>query len=403
LSRKWIALLLALAAVAIAVNVYWWSQRAHLEPLPQVSLDALPFKAQILIERAREQVQSHQRSADAWGTLGAILRAHELGEQAEICFRNAQRLDNADYRWPYLLGVSLWTTDPEQALGCFRQAAKCCGNRPHVQLRLAEILMDRQMYAEAAELIEKSLRHDPENPRAQLAQARLLFAEGKLDDARSWAEQSAAGASDRRAPHILLAQICRRAGDETAAARELAILAEIPDGITPWEDPDVADILALRQEAESDPIDVAKYYTQQQDFARADAVLRQALKESADDERLYFELGIVCFGQQKFQEAAGAFRHAIELKADHVDAYYNLGHALLKLDQQRQAQAAFAAAVRLRPSHAFARINLADLLLQAGETSTAREHLEVAVRLAPEEQRARQLLERCNRSSVNKD
>jgi Flp pilus assembly protein TadD len=240
-----------------------------------------------------------------------------------------------------------------------------------------------------------------ENPRAQLAQARLLFVEGKLEEARSWAEKSAAGAADRRAPHVFLAQLCRRAGDEEAAARELAVLAEIPDGITPWEDPDVADLLALRQEAVTPALDVAKHYSQQRNFAAAAAALRTALTKSPADERLHFELGIACFRQQQFDEAASAFRSATELKADHVDAYYNLGHALLKLGRERQAQDAFATAVKLRPSHAFARINLADLLLQSGQTSAAREHLEVAVKLAPEEQRVQELLRQCDSSSVN--
>lgn len=403
LLRKLVPLLLGLGALAIAANVYFWSQRVQLEPLPAVSVDTLPPRAQRLVERAREQVESNQRVPEAWGRLGAILRAHELGAEAEVCFRNAQRLDKTDYRWPYLLGVSLATTDAERALSCFRQAAQRCDNKPHVQLRLAEMLIERQLYDEAAELVEQSLRHDPENPRAQLAQARLLYAEGKLDEARSWAEKSAAGAADRRAPHVLLAQLCRRAGDEAAAAHELAILAEIPDGITPWEDPDVADVLALLQEAETSALDVAKQYVHERNFAAAAAALRKALKNSPTDERLHFELGIVCFQQQQFEEAAGAFRDAIELKADHVDAYYNLGHTLLKLGQQQQARDAFAAAVRLRPSHAFARINLADLLLQSDETSAAREHLEIAVRLAPQEQRAQDLLQRCNQSSVNDD
>jgi tetratricopeptide (TPR) repeat protein len=246
-----------------------------------------------------------------------------------------------------------------------------------------------------------------------------LFAEGKVVEAKSWAEKSAKGAEDRRAPHLLLAQLCRRTGDKEGEARELSLLDKIPDGITPWEDPDVAEVLSLRQdkaarlakaesaaqvlaevsgaEDGSPVLQLARAYYQSKEFTAAEAVLRTMLKKFPSDERLHSEVGVACFQQKKYQEASDEFRRTIELKSDFVDAHYNLGHALLKLGKKKEARDAFAAAVRLQPSHVFARINLADLLLDAGETKAAREQAEIAVRLAPGDRRARELLEKARR------
>jgi tetratricopeptide (TPR) repeat protein len=400
LLRRIVPVLLVLVAVALLASAYLWWNRPSLEPLPVVALESLSPRAEELIQRAAGEVQINDHSAAAWGALGSVLRAHDFGEEAEVCFRNAHRLDDADYRWPYLLGVSLAPRDDERALSFFRLAAQRGRNQPHVQLRLAEMLIDRRLYDEAAELVEQALRAAPDDPRGQLAQARLLFAEGKLEEARSWATKSAAGARDRRAPHLLLAQLCRRTGDKAGEADALEILATIPDGITPWEDPDVADMLALRQDGGTADtvVEMARSLSQQRRFDAAAAALRNELKKSPANERLHFELGVACYRQEQFQQAAAAFRRAIELKADYVDAHYNLGHTLLRRGEKEQARDAFAATVRLRPGHVFARINLADLLLQAGETKAAREHLEVAVKLAPGEQTAQELLRQASRA-----
>lgn len=392
LLRRLATVLLGLAALALGASAYRWRRQPQLEPLPTVSIDSLEPPTKARIKEATAEVRANQRLATAWGTLGAILRAYEFGAEAEVCFRNAERLDSVDYRWPYLLGVSLAATDGEQALASFRRAAHRCGDKPHVQLRLAEQLIERQLSHEATELVERVLKHDRSNPRGQLAKARLLFIAGDLQEAKSWAESSASGVSDRRAPHLLLAQLCRRTGDSEGEARELAILAQIPDGITPWEDPDVAAVLALRQDQAAEA-DVLLHAGR---FAAAEAALRAELQDSPSDERLHFQLGVACFQQGRFEQAVAEFRRTTELKADHVDAHYNLGHALVKLDAKDQAQTAFAAAVQLRPSHANARINLADLLLQAGETTEAVKHLQVACKLAPQDQRAKELLKQAN-------
>lgn len=425
---RWLPWLVLLAIVAAAVLfVATRSDSPTLEPVPEITLGAADPDVVRIYERARQLVQDDPRSATAWGDLGGVLRAHEFGPEAEACFRNAQQLDPSDYRWPYLLAVSLAATDEPQALACLKRAAKLAADKPHVQLRLAEALLNRNALDEAAVVIEQALQLAPDDPRTQLAKAQLLFARGQHQESRQWCERAIAGAGDKRAPRLLLAQLCRRLGDAEGAAREMAALAKLTDEQTAWDDPDVAVLLELRRDphwriAAADQLaadgrapeaaellhDLASGGDPSGDatdkLARellrlgragdAESLLRGKLNANPDSERLHFQLGIALFARQQYAAAAGEFRRACELKPDSVDAHYNLGHALRKADQNDQAQEAFTSAIRLSPGHAFARANLAELLLEAGQPDKAREHLRVAARLAPLDPKVRELLAR---------
>jgi tetratricopeptide (TPR) repeat protein len=385
--RGLVGLLAVLALLAVAANA-WLLTRPQLAPLPKPPLESLEPDVAQIITQAQSAVESDPQSPGAWGNLGAVLRAHEFGPQANDCLRNAEQLDPTDYRWPYLLGASLSATDRDASVAALRRAAALAERLPHVQLRLAEALLERQELVEAEAVIDRVLAYAASYPRAQLAKARLLMAKGELAESRSWAERAVAGAPAKRAPRLLLAQLCRRLGDAAGQAREMAALEQIPDGPTEWEDPDVASVLALRRDR-AWQIDRA---LESGEYATAERLLREQLAAQEGDYLVHFRLGIACFFLKKLESSAEAFRRTIELKPDHVEAHYNLGHTLMQLDRNVEAAAAFAEAVRLEPDHAFARINLADLLLRAGRREEARAHLEIAVRLAPQERRAHELL-----------
>jgi tetratricopeptide (TPR) repeat protein len=416
-----------MVAAVLVFAITQWAREPPLEPLPDVSLQSAEPAVAAIVQRARDNVEQDPRSALAWGNLGAALRAHEFGPQAEVCFRNAQRLNPTDYRWPYLLAVSLAATDAEQSLAHLREAARLGQDRAHVQLRLAETLLPRSSSENAAAAIDRALALEPENPRAQLAKAQWHFAQSQLEESRQWCERAVAGAPEKRAPRLLLAQLCRRLKDVEGEERETAALAAIPDGLTEWEDPDVAAIIALRRDRgwqltavdqlaaegrepeaagllmelaqaddpSGDATDqLVRNLLQQGELDQAEGIIREKLQASPDSERLRFQLGVALFARKGYAAAAAEFQRAIDLKPDNVDAHYNLGHALRNTGKVEQSRDAFAAAVQLSPGHAFARANLAELLLDEGRTDEARPHVEVAARLAPRDPKVRQLLAR---------
>ena len=96
LVRRLVPVLLALAGLALGVNIYWWIYRPKLEPLPVVDSETLEPPVKALIQKAIAEVSANDFSPIAWGDLGATLRAHDLAAPAEVCYRNAERLDESD-------------------------------------------------------------------------------------------------------------------------------------------------------------------------------------------------------------------------------------------------------------------------------------------------------------------
>jgi tetratricopeptide (TPR) repeat protein len=414
-----------LAIFAVGAIVAWQLNRPALEPLPTADTEQLEPEVRNLIASASANLAMNSRSAAAWGDLGALYFVHAFEAQSQVCFRNAEALDPQDFRWPYLLAVSLNYIDREQMLAAYRRAAERCGERAHVRLRLAEILLDRGELEDAAVQIEQVLTYAPSNSHALFAKSRLLLAQGKLAEAKSWAEQSAANADDKRAPYLLLAQLCRRTHDTEGEAKSLTALQQIPDGFTAWEDPDIAAMLSLsrgrssrlaRAEGLAEGGDstlgkeilyemakgkdgssaaeiLARTLNREGKSRQAEALVRHQLLDSPRDERLYYQLGVACRHQQKYPEAEAAFRRVLEFKPDHSAALHDLGLTLLKLGKTHDAGDTFAAIVRLNPSDVSARIKYAELLLEDGKQNEAREHLKAALQVEPQQPRARDLLE----------
>jgi len=414
--------------VFLALGVTWWLQKPTLEPLPRLPMDDFQPEVRKLIEETSSRVAQSLRSSAAWGELGAVYLSHSLESPAQVCFHNAELLNSENYRWPYLLSLSMMHTDEEKAISALRRAVQRCGDQTHVKLRLVETLLDRGEFEEAAAQITKVMEHASANPRAQFAVARLLLVQGKIDEAKSWAERSAETAANKRSPHLLVAHLCRRTNDAAGEAKALATLAQIPDGITRWEDPDVIAMNSLRQDQEarlsraeqltqsknaaqgngllfemamandgsSAAAKLAQAFNREGKFRQAESVLRQRLPASPTDERLHFQLAVSCFQQQKYAEAEVEFRRVIELKPDYFYAWHNLGLVLVKLDKAADARAALATAIRINPSEVSSRINLAELLLADERHDEAREHLEAVLKLAPDHPQALELLSRFN-------
>src|SRR5262245_44399072 len=97
----------ALAAVLLlaGAGAAWW----YLRPKPYTPPEPPALSAQegadkavvAAVEKARQAVLAVRTSAAAWGELGVVFAAHGYEPEADDCFREAERLDPADPRWPY--------------------------------------------------------------------------------------------------------------------------------------------------------------------------------------------------------------------------------------------------------------------------------------------------------------
>jgi tetratricopeptide (TPR) repeat protein len=421
--RLLLALVLASAAV-LAAGGYWFLWRTPEPAPPAVDLTgAEPAVAQA-IERARAEVEKTPRAAAAWGRLGMLLRAHDYGDEANVCFARAEQLDANDPRWPYLQGLTLVLADREAALPLLERASDLSPNCVAPRLRLAEILLMQGRPDEAARHFRLVLKAEPDNARAALGLARLAQRRGDLQEALGYLQHAVASPLVRKAALTLRAEVYQQQGAAAAARIDLRAAAGLPEDPR-WPDPYVEEVEQLNRSVHArltfgiqlfqqgrldEAVDVLESAAQDapqasrvfvvlgearlrlRDPVRAEQAFRRALALTPDAAEAHFQLGTALFVQDKVEAAERCFRRAVALKPAHALAHYDLGLCRLRQKDRDGAAAAFRAALRYRPGYADAHRNLGDVLAQQGKDAEALAHLEEAVRLAPEDEQARRLL-----------
>jgi tetratricopeptide (TPR) repeat protein len=421
--RRMVGVVVVLAiGIAIALLAGWWFWRTP--ALPELNLAGVDPAIAEAIHSARADVRSAPRSAAPWGHLGMVLRAHDFGAQANVCFSQAEWLDASDPRWPYLRGLTLALTDRDAAIPVLQRAADHCHSNPAPRLRLAELLLQQGRLDDAERQFRMVASAGSAESRSHLGLARIAQRRGALQEAMDHIEHVTANPLARKAALTLRAAIREELGAGADARADLLLAATQPDD-PPWPDPMVEEVerlkvgvdaqlvLAdqlLRQDRTGEALDVLENTARiapeseaahlalghallrVKQPAQAERTLRRAVELAPASAEAHFQLGNALFLQDQRGRAAKSFRAAITCNAAHALAHYNLAHCLMRQDDRAGAIAEFRTSLRFRPDHADSHTNLGDLLGQDGKIGEAIEHLENAVRLAPADERARKLL-----------
>jgi cytochrome c-type biogenesis protein CcmH/NrfG len=397
-ARLAVAGLAALTLVGAALGAWAWMRpRPPQPPLPELT-DADPEVVDA-IQEARGGVLRAPRSAAAWGRYGQMLRAHDFGAEANRCFAEAERLDPAEPRWPYLRGLTLVLTEPGPGIDCLERSVRLCPAGPDApRLRLAEVLLEQGRLDEAEPHLRRALEHDPTSCRARLGLAQAAFAREAWRDGLKRLEGCLQDEHCRRRALTLSAEAWGRLNLAGPAARLLKQAAESPED-RPWPDPFVEEVerlqvgrrLALvradalaRQGRGGEAValleatvrrhpDAAQAWlllgqtlVRLKDPGRAEQALGQAVRVAPETVEAWFQLGVARFFLGKVRSAADAFRETIRLKPDHALAHFNLGHCLKQEGDAAGAAAEFREALRCRPDYEAARAALQALGQPAG-------------------------------------
>lgn len=391
--RRWLPIALVVAAAAAAGAYFWWRSPPP-PPLPTVDLSKSEPEVASAVNKALADVTRGPRSAAAWGELGMVLRAHDFDMESVQALRVAEQLDPADWRWPYLQGLTLALFDPEVGVACLRRATdRSPPNRPEPRLRLAEVLAERGQLDDSRALVQVVLDQSPDDPRATLVTARVAADRGDWKAVLTATDPLRNHPACQKRVSALRGEAYQRLGDNGSAVEEWKRSASLPSDVN-WPDPLVEEVVSKgvgraarmkqavallsqgRPDAAidllQDTIRAAPDAAEAQlllgqtlirlgDFNAARQVLRELTSRVPDSVEGWFQRGVAEFLAGDAAAAAESFARTVKLKPDHTLGHFNLGHARKKLGDRAGAAAAFEATLRCRPDHEPARAALQGL------------------------------------------
>ena len=399
-----------IAAILVAIGVRFWLQGPEIPMPPAESLDSRLTEE---IENARAIIWEAPRQPERWGDLGMLLAAHSFPAEAVQCFQRAAQLDSDNWCWPYLRTIALEQTDPAAARDALREAAVVAADlEPLPRLLLVERLLETGELDEAGRHLNAALHYWPDNARAKLNQARLLFLRDDAAGALVAAKSAAGDRHTRRQAHELLAQLHRRRGDQPAAEQALAAVKSLPRD-EPWPDywreklesfhirkgALIARIheLSSRGEIESAHRTVIKSIERYPELAHliggrqrlakgeneaAERVLSDALRYDPRSIDAMLSLGEALERQKKYSDAEYVLRRATAREPTNGETHLRLGRCLVLQKQFEAAVTPLRTAVHLMPMSPDAHGALADALSAVGKTDEADEHRRHADRLS---------------------
>ncbi len=355
------AVLLAVAVLGCAGD----SRPAPQLPVADLSSADEALRAQVAGHEDRIRALHAERAdapevADALGELGRLYHGLQLLqpealyllENAVACYREAQRLDPGDWRWPYLEAFALDARgDLEPAARSYRAVLASTPNQVTVLLRLAEVehRLGRSSAAEA--LWREALALDPDQPAAHYGLGRIALDRGDATAAAKALERALELAPAAGRVHHALALTRRDLGDPDRASFHLERANETP---APVDDPLVQGLVLLP--------------------AGSGATLQR---------------GLLAVQAGALDDAIRLLERATEEDPANLAAHRNLALALIDAGRPDEATSALQALARLDPADAWTQLELGRLLGVRGRFDPSITHLERAVELAPRHKQAR--------------
>jgi tetratricopeptide (TPR) repeat protein len=344
-------------------------------------------------------VVANPKSAAAWGHLGLVFTAHGFDDQAAECFREAHRLDKADDRWPYMLGLYYLSDrrDPAAALGHLETALACehrsARAESAVRLRLAELYLESSRLGDAERLFRLQLAQDPQDRRALVGLGVTLLTSDRPAEAVEFLSGAMESPFTRRKAATNLAVASRLLGDHVGAARHEQQAGRLPEDVPP-PDPFTAEAAALQVDQRGGFEEVAAL--EKEGRIREAIPLLARMAEDPANVRAAVLLGQYLSLLGQHEAAEPYLRAACAREPENVQANLLLGTVLFDLaqaetaDRDRKARLlrdsaeATGRAVKLNPTLGMAHFSRAMALQGLGDLPAALPHFRLAVDCRPE-------------------
>lgn len=368
------------AILLLGAGAYLAWTRAGGPAPPAVDLARADPAVAAAVRGALEAVRSRPRDPAAWGELGMVLRANDFDRESVAAFAAAEQFDAADWRWPYLQGLTLVLFEPARGEDCLKRAVdRAPADRTEPKLRLADVAFERGEL-DRAEQLTRGLSE----PRAAILAARIAAERGDWNAVLAKTEPHRDCDACRKRAAAMRSEALRRLNAPDRADAEWSRAEALPDDPA-WPDRAVEEVLrraagksnrlrsagellaagriapaieALRGVIRDDPTDrdarlmLGQTLVRIDDAAGAERALRELTDRDPESVEGWFQLGVAQFLKGETAASLASFDRAILLKPDHLLAHFNRGHCQRKLGDNRAALAAFEAALRCKPDHA---------------------------------------------------
>jgi tetratricopeptide (TPR) repeat protein len=336
----------------------------ELERLPEVEIAGLDpgvreeyeARSRALRHALAEREAHPDRLAEAFGDLGMWHHVYRRLAAAAAAYRNAERLQPRDSRWPYYLAdVRRLEGDFDAARRAYQRAIALRPGYLPAFVRLAEIEIEAGRVEAARELLERARSLDPEHPRVLALLGRAALLERDFEAAEALLARALAADPGREEIHYLLASAYRGRGDLAQAQRHLEASRGGYKQLRTWGYPD--------------PL-----------MSELDRVGQSA---NFRENRAYRALL-----EGRLEEGIAHLRAAVAANPSDLDAKLNLGAVLLSAGETDEATGIFEEITRrdrAGPPAAVARahVQLAGMLDSAGRPGDAQRHYERALEVVP--------------------
>ena len=198
-------------------------------PHPDLSVMAPAVRQQLTAARSQldallARSSGAREQAMAFGDLGQLYLAYGLDSAARVCFEQATRLDDGEFRWRYYLGASYQTAGDDARAQVELSAVHNLrpGDLPTL-LRLGEIQLRNHHLAEARRYFRLALEAHPGSAAARWGLGRVALEEDDREVAGTLLEEALALQPRADSIHSVLARLARRRGDLEAARHHLGL------------------------------------------------------------------------------------------------------------------------------------------------------------------------------------
>jgi tetratricopeptide (TPR) repeat protein len=198
------------------------------------------------------------------------------------------------------------SSDPQQALAAYAEAAKLSPEDPAPHLSAATLLQNQKNWDAAGKEYQAALEADPTSQDAVAGLVNADLAQKKYADAEAALRKLIASNPRNQAAHMQLGRVLSAEGKTDEAAKELQAGSQASS-----DDPHAA-------------LELGTLYVKAGKDAEAEQQFRVAAQKLPQDPEPHFALGSLLMYEKKYPEAQQELLIALKLKPDLAEAYGNL-------------------------------------------------------------------------------